>query len=95
VAERNGHGRSVRARAESSTPKINVENRLREPILRVCCQHELATGRFAGDCGFGRRIVFAGTVSPAQVQFCTRHALRLFGARAIRDEKPEVLVKMK
>jgi hypothetical protein len=48
---------------------VTAENRLREPILRVCCQHELATGRFAGDCGFGRRIVFMGTVSPAQIQF--------------------------
>ncbi|MGO8682925.1 MAG: hypothetical protein ACLQU6_18650 [Limisphaerales bacterium] len=53
----------------NGTIPFNAENQLREPFLRVCCQHELATGRFAGDCGFGRRIVFVGTVSPAQIQF--------------------------
>src|ERR1017187_3440947 len=51
------------------TKMSHCENRLRKPFLRVCCQHELATGRFAGDCGFGRWIVFMGTVSPAQIQF--------------------------
>jgi hypothetical protein len=79
---------------------------LREPILRLCCQHELATGRFAGDCGFGRRIVLRGQFRRRKFSFerdthcgCSAHGQSgtknsiVFHAR--KGERPEVVVKMK
>jgi hypothetical protein len=102
VAERSGHGRSVKARAESSTPKIDCANRFCGYVGSMNWQQAVSLAIVASVAGlflWGRfrrrkfsfeRDTHCGCSARGQSE--TKSSI-VFHAR--KGERPEVVVKMK